>query len=188
MRMCVYSARDWTPIGKTQWAKQYLWSWLGVPRTEQTREMSGNLDNSGGSGRREGGKRSKGWRKEEGMLDERRANVGGNKRKEEERKKWYIIKDNRKCIEHLSYILIYCVAIFDNITQVLLLFPNYELGNQSSESCSLFAAELGFRVQVPQTPACAPNQSFCELNRQPLRTKMKIRSCLFNPTQCLSRK
>ena len=100
----------------------------------------------------------------------------------------YIIKDNRKCIEHLSYILIYCVAIFDNITQVLLLFPNYELGNQSSESCSLFAAELGFRVQVPQTPACAPNQSFCELNRQPLRTKMKIRSCLFSPTQCLSRK
>ena len=33
--------------------------------------MGGNLDNSGGSGRREGEKRSKGWRKE-GMLQERR--------------------------------------------------------------------------------------------------------------------
>lgn len=100
----------------------------------------------------------------------------------------YIINDNRKCIEYLSYMLIYYVAVFYNIIQVLLLFPVYELGNQISESCSLFAAELGFGVQVPQTPARAPNQSFCELNRQPLTTKMKIHSSLFSPTQCLSQK
>lgn len=88
-RMCIYSTQNhsyWKDtVGQT--VSLILARWPPEPRANQ--EMGGNLDNSGGSGRRRwqeakgGGKKKECWMKEERMLEERR-----EKRKREKMISW----------------------------------------------------------------------------------------------------